>query len=456
LIVYFHLFKLIDFCIICKIFLFIFKKNPTLAATMINPTKEFLKNYSSLLLLLLGISFGTIVGIFMPTTVTLLKPLGDIFLNLIFAAVIPLIFFAIASSVGNIDGSQKLGKILGVMITVFMTIIVITACMTILAVYLFPVQQDVVTQTNVDELLQSSNDASWGDRFAQFVSVDEFYKLMSRQNMLAFVIFSFLLGLAAMRSGEAGKPFRQFLTGGNEVMKHFLILIMKVAPIGLGAYFAYQVAAIGDGLFELYAKPLALYYVLGAIYFVLFYSLYAYFAAGKLGVKTYWRYNIEPSITAVSTCSSIATMPVNIEAARKMGIPPVVANVVVPLGTTLHKNGSSMSSIVKIYVAFVIIGWDFFDPMTLLTAIGITVLVSIVAGGIPNGGYIGEILMISVYGLPTEAIPAVMIIGTLVDPMATLLNATGDNVAAMLTARFTQKEWKLSGTDSTAGPHISQ
>lgn len=448
--------KLREFSIICNIFLLLIKKNPTLAVTMINPKNEFLKNYSSLLLLLLGISIGTVIGIFMPSSVNWLKPLGDIFLNLIFAAVIPLIFFAIASSVGNIDGSQKLGKILGVMITVFMTFVVITACITIVAVYLFPVQQDVVTRTNVEELLQTAGGDNWGDRLAQFVSVDEFYKLMSRQNMLAFVIFSFLLGVAAMRSGEEGRAFRLFLSGGNEVMKHFLILIMKVAPIGLGAYFAYQVAAVGDGLFELYAKPLALYYVLGAIYFVVFYSLYTYFAAGKLGVKTYWRYNIEPSITAVSTCSSIATMPVNIEAARRMGIPPVVANVVIPLGTTLHKNGSPMSSIVKIYVAFVIIGWDFFDPMTLLTAVGITVLVSIVAGGIPNGGYIGEILMISVYGLPTEAIPAVMIIGTLVDPMATLLNATGDNVAAMVTARFTQKEWKLSGTYPSDGPHISR
>src|SRR5690606_222653 len=148
------------------------------------------------------------------------------------------------------------------------------------------------------------------------------------------------------------------------------------------------------------------------------------------------------------TCSSIATMPVNIVAARRMGIPPGIANIVVPLGATLHKNGSSMSSIVKIYVAFTIIGWNFFDPATLLTAIGITVLVSIVAGGIPNGGYIGEILMISVYGLPPEAIPAVMIIGTLVDPMATILNSTGDNVAAMLTAKFTQKGWKPAAPTS--------
>lgn len=429
---------------------------------MINPKREFLKNYSSLILLLLGIFLGTLIGIFIPQIVSWLKPLGDIFLNLIFAAVIPLIFFAIASSVANLDGSQKLGKTLMVMFSFFLITIIITAVVTIFAVWLFPVQQDFVSREGAEQLIAQSNTDSWGDRIVSFVSVDEFYKLLSRENMLAFVIFSFMLGIAGMRSGEKGAAFRSFLSSGNEVMKHLLLLIMKVAPIGLGAYFAYQVAAVGDGLFELYAKPLGLYYVLGALYFLIFYSIYAFIADGKNGVKTYWRYNAEPAATAVSTCSSIATMPVNIEAARKMGIPPGIANIVIPLGTTLYKNGSSMSSIIKIYVAFVIIGWDFFDPMTLITAVGITVLVSIVAGGIPNGGYIGELLMISVYGLPTDAIPAVMIIGTLVDPMATLLNATGDTVAAMVTGRFTLKKDSRSFTDPlpTAEPadepHISQ
>lgn len=429
---------------------------------MINPKREFLKNYSSLLLLLLGIFLGTLVGIFIPQVVSWLKPLGDIFLNLIFAAVIPLIFFAIASSVANLDGSQKLGKTLMVMFSFFLITIVITALVTIFAVWLFPVQQDFVSRDGVEELIAQTNTDSWGDRIVSFVSVDEFYKLLSRGNMLAFVIFSFMLGIAGMRSGEQGAAFRSFLSSGNEVMKHLLILIMKVAPIGLGAYFAYQVAAVGDGLFELYAKPLGLYYLLGALYFVIFYSLYAFIADGKNGVKTYWRYNAEPAATAVSTCSSIATMPINIEAARKMGIPPGIANIVIPLGTTLYKNGSSMSSIIKIYVAFVIIGWDFFDPMTLVTAVGITVLVSIVAGGIPNGGYIGELLMISVYGLPTEAIPAVMIIGTLVDPMATLLNATGDTVAAMVTGRFTLKKGsridtnQIKPVEPVDEPRISQ
>jgi len=397
---------------------------------------QFFQHYGSILLLLLGIVLGSVVGVFFPQAVTWLKPLGDVFLNLLFAAVVPLLFFAISSAVANIDGSQRLGRIISTMAGVFVSTIIIAALCTVVALWFFPIEAPEVPADTVNELLQDSPNDTWGDKLVRFVSVDEFYKLLSRENMLAFVIFSFLTGIAAMRSGEAGATFRKFLSSGNEVMKHLLILIMKIAPVGLGAYFAYQVGTIGPELFGFYAKPLGLYYVLGAFYFFVFFSIYAYVAGGKPGIDRFWRNNILPSATAISTCSSIATMPVNLAAAPRMGIPASVANVVIPLGTTLHKNGSSMSSIVKIYVAFVLIGRDFFEPTTLITALGITVLVSSVAGGIPNGGYIGEMLMISVYGLPTEAIPAVMIIGTLVDPMATLLNATGDTVAAMLVSRF--------------------
>lgn len=159
-------------------------------------------------------------------------------------------------------------------------------------------------------------------------------------------------------------------------------------------------------------------------------------AKGHNGFKSFWAHAAYPSLTALSTCSSFATMPANLQSASYMKIPDQISNIVIPIGTTLHKNGSSMSSIVKIYIAFLIIGRDFFDPVNLLLALGITVFVSVVAGGIPNGGYIGEMLMISVYQLPQEAIPAVMIIGTLVDPLATVLNAVGQLVASLFVSRF--------------------
>ena len=85
-------------------------------------------------------------------------------------------------------------------------------------------------------------------------------------------------------------------------------------------------------------------------------------------------------------------------------------------------------------------GKDFTSPSTILLPLGITVIVSIVEGGIPNGGYIGEVLAITVYGLPMEqALPVAMILGTLVDPIATLLNANGDVISSMLVSRFSEK-----------------
>lgn len=396
----------------------------------------FWQSYSNIILLLIGISFGSIVGIFFPNMVNFLKPVGDIFLNLLFVTVIPLVFFAIVTSVSSIEQGNKLGKILFAMMFTFLAFVLIAALFSIVAVYLFPTVRPTGNMATV--VVENITDTeSWGDRIVRFFSVGEFYMLLSRQNMLALLIFSFLVGISIRQSNpEKVKTFKSFIEGGNEIMKNLLLLIMKAAPIGLGAYIAYQVGTLGPQLVGFYAKPLAVYYGAGLVYFFVFFSLYAFIGRGSKGVTLFWRNNILPSFTAISTCSSLATMPVNLDAARKIGIPASVANVVIPIGTSIHKNGSSISSIVKIYVAFLLLGWEFFTFNNLIIALGITVFVSVVAGGIPNGGYIGEMLMISAYQLPQEAIPAVMIIGTLVDPLATVLNATGDTVAAMVTARL--------------------
>lgn len=402
--------------------------------------KQLIKNYSAIILLLTGIFAGSIVGILFPGAVEYLKPLGDIFLNLLFVSVVPLVFFAVANSIAAVEKEGKFGKIIISMIFTFLLFIVIAALFTIAAVYFFPTE---ALPSTSKEVLDSSADAdSWGDRIVRFFTVGEFTELFSRKNMLALLIFAFLTGTAARKSGDAGKHFTLFLASGYEVMKELLLIVMKAAPVGLGAYFAYQVATVGPQLFGFYAKPLGLYYAAGTVYFLVFFSIYAFMAKGKDGVQKFWKNNIYPTLTAISTCSSFATMPTNLVAAAKIGVPDSIANIVIPIGSTLHKNGSSMSSIIKIYVAFLIIGRDFFDPMNLLLALGITIFVSIVAGGIPNGGYIGEMLMISVYQLPVEAIPAVMIIGTLVDPLATVLNSTGDTVAAMFVTKISGEKFK--------------
>ena len=407
----------------------------------------FFKNYKSILLLLGGIIVGSILGLVFGKEVEVIKPLGDIFLNLLFTAIIPLIFFTIASSITNLEKSEKLGKLFIIIIGVFLTTVLISAIIMIVAVVLFPIHQDIVLATIP---LDAIPETSGGSQITQLLTASDFYELLSRKSMLALIIFSFLIGFATLQSGEKGNDFSKFLNSGNEVMKQLLHLIMKTAPIGLGAYFSYQVGIFGPQLFGAYAKPLGLYYAVCTVYFVVFFSLYAYIAGGTKGVSVFWKNNITPSLTALGTCSSIATIPANLEGAEKMKIPKHISNVVIPLGAPLHKDGSGMSSIIKIAIIFAMFGKDFTDPNTLLMALGITVIVSVVEGGIPNGGYIGEVLAITIYGFPMEqALPAAMIIGTLVDPIATLLNANGDLVSSMLITRISEgKKW-LTNTIAT-------
>jgi len=398
---------------------------------------NFLQSYSSILLLLGGIIVGSVFGLVFGEKVLVIKPIGDIFLNLLFTAIIPLIFFTIASSIASLERTEKLGRLFVIMIAVFLGTILISAVVMIAAVYLFPIHQDIII-TKIP--LENIKSGSVGDQIAQLLTVNDFFELLSRKSMLALIIFSFLIGFASLQSGEKGSAFRSFLDSGNEVMKQLLNIIMKMAPIGLGAYFAYQVGVFGPQLFGVYAKPLGVYYAACTFYFFVFFSIYALIAGGKRAFIVFWSNNITPSLTAVGTCSSIATIPANLEAAEKMGIPKHVRNLVIPLGAPLHKDGSSMSSILKITFLFAMFGKDFTEPSTILLALGITVIVSIVEGGIPNGGYIGEVLAITVYGLPMEqALPVAMILGTLVDPIATLLNANGDVISSMMVSRFSEK-----------------
>ncbi|MFA6082816.1 dicarboxylate/amino acid:cation symporter [Mucilaginibacter sp.] len=405
---------------------------------------NWIKNYSGMIWLITGIIAGTLAGILLGKRAEILKPIGDIFLNLLFVAVIPLVFFAIASAIGNMQSSQKLSRIMGVMSAVFLVTIIAAALLTIFALWLFPVGQSAFTS---GALPADAGKKLSGDEITQLFTTSEFFNLLSRKNMLAMIIFAILVGFGALKAGEKGKAFTQFLNAGNEVFKQVFGIIMKAGPIGLGAYFAYQVAVFGPSLFGTYAHILGIGYGVSLFYYAVFYSLYAFIAGGVKGIKRYWENNIIPSATAVGTCSSIATIPANLDAAKKMGISDVIAGITIPLFGTLHKDGSSISSILKMAVVFAMFGKGFDSAEIIIIALGMTILVSIVEGGIPNGGYVGELLFISAYGFPPEALPPAIIIGTLIDPVATLLNATGDTAAAMLVNRFAgEKQVKeLSG-----------
>jgi Na+/H+-dicarboxylate symporter len=396
-----------------------------------SPFRGFLKNYTGLLWLLGGVVVGSLLGLLFRERIQVIKPLGDVFLNLLFTAVIPLVFFAIASAIAGLAVSRESGRLIGVLILVFTGTVLISIVLAMLGLFLFPITQHIPAMASAALPAQEGV----GDQLVRLFTVGDFFELLSRKSMLALLLFSMLTGAAARRAGTGGEAFRAFLLSGNEVMKQLLHLIMKGAPIGLGAYFAYQVGVVGPQLFGIYSQTLLIAHGISLFYYVFAFTAYAWLAGGAGAVILYWKNNISPSFTALGTCSSIATIPANLEAAGKMGIPAAIGDVTIPLGASLHKEGSAIAAVVKVAVALALVhraiaGWD-----TILLAGLIALLVSVIEGGIPNGGYVGQLLIVSAYHLPPGVLPVIMIIGTLLDPIATLLNATGDTAAGMVIAR---------------------
>ena len=138
--------------------------------------KDILKNYSGIILLLGGIAVGSLIGIFFPDVVNHLKPLGDIFLNLLFVSVVPLVYFAVANSIASVEKGGKFGKIIFSMIFTFLLFILIAALFTISVVYFFPTE---ALPSNSQEIMENSAPESWGDRIVSFFTVSEFTELFS-------------------------------------------------------------------------------------------------------------------------------------------------------------------------------------------------------------------------------------------------------------------------------------
>ena len=173
----------------------------------------------------------------------------------------------------------------------------------------------------------------------------------------------------------------RLLANLNDIIMKFVGIIMLVAPIGLGAYFANLVATYGPEIIGDYGRSMLVYYPLCALYGVIFFPLYAFLAGGRRGVAAMVKNILRPAVTAFATQSSAATIPVNKEACDSIGVPKDVSDLVLPMGCTMHMDGSVLSSITKIAFLYGVFGMDFSGAGTYGMAIVVAILSAFVLSG---------------------------------------------------------------------------
>ncbi len=392
-----------------------------------------LEPYKSSIILLFALSLGGVIGIYIPELALKLQPIGKIFLNLLFMIIVPLVGVSVMSSIAGMTDLKKLGRILGVIFAVSIVMALIPAAGIVGLATLFDPAQGV-TITLTEDFKSGGGEMD----FVSMVTTSDFVGLLSKSNILALIIMSVIAGIAIGQSGEQGKKIAESLNGLNTVIMKIVSIIMIAAPVGLGCYFAATMASQDSQLLLTFARAIAMFFAATLVYFVIGSCFYSWIGGGMPAVRAFWKNAIEPSATALGTCSSLGTLPVSIRAAKAMGINKDIVDISLPLLVNLNKGGVAMIAALKIVFIYSILGLDFTIETFFLTML-ISVLSAIIVGGVPGGAFLGEIFIVTTLGLPLETIPMLVVLGTITDAPATLINVIHDLNATQIVERFTGK-----------------
>ena len=409
--------------------------------------KSFFKNYGFILFMLTGIVAGCLVGALKPSLGSKLAPLGTVFINLMFCVVVPMVFCSIASAISNMSSAKRAGKVMGITIATFLVTAAIAAVIMYLLVRFFPVVTGdyKATEGTVDSTLGVA------DMIINFFTKPDFVELLSRKAILPLIIAAVFFGFGVQMSGGKESMVAKLLDNLTACLMNVVKIITYYAPIGFFGFFASLVATYGPDLIGDYSRTLIVYYVLSFVYMFVFFPIYARFGGGKGAVKVMWKHLFRPAAVSFGTCSSVATIPTNMEVCEETGVSKEVSNIVVPIGATMHMDGSAMSAIIKVAFLFGVFRPDFGTGEAIL-AIIIAVFSSVAMSGIPGGGGTGELVLCTLF-FPDQlavAFPIALAIGNLVDPPATMVNSAGDYVATYIVSRFVEgKDWlqkKIGGS----------
>ena len=409
--------------------------------------KKFWSNYKQTIILLAALIIGAIVGLVYGEKAAVLSPFGDLFMNLMFVIIVPLIFLTITTSIAKIKQPKRLGKVITTIFGVFIVTTLISVVIGLVTTFTFelvnPKDSAAIVATLTSDAETEKVELNILERTVQAISTGDFVNILSKDNIIPLVIISILVGLAISKVGKDADPFLNVLEAANKVVLKLVDFIFIYAPIGLGCYFAALIGTFGASIATGYLKTFIIYTVVAILFYFIIYTLYAFIAAGKKGVKAFWKNILPATATSISTCSSAASIPVNIKCAKAIGVSDDIAETTVPLGTSFHKDGSVIGSVFKIMFLVYLFGTDVTSFAGIAQVIGVALIANLLVTAVPvGGGTISEMMIITMMGFPPAALPILTIIATIIDPPATMLNVVGDTSSSMLVSRIVDgKNW---------------
>ena len=388
--------------------------------------------YSIIIAVILGATTGWIMG----EEALMFSWMGTLFLNALKMVVVPLIVAAIITGVSSLGDVREIGKPGGITIVFFLSTMLIAASVGMILAGIFVPGGDFYLVPNEVVAMNIDNSATFGDVILGLISPN-IIASAANMELLQLIVFSIIFGAALTVTGEKGRVVSNFFESLNNTVMVMVGWIMYLSPLGIFALVATPIAEAGGGeavIATFAAVGGYVLTVLGGIIVQASILLILLIFIARRGPK--YLGEISPALlTAFSTSSSSATVPLSMDCAEGAGLKKGPVRFVIPLGSTVNMNGTAVyQGVATIFLAQVY-GLEVSFSSYIIIALA-TALAAIGSAGIPQGGHIMTLMVFSIVGIPAEGFGLIVGVDWFLDRSRTTLNVWGDLVGAAVLDRF--------------------
>ena len=390
----------------------------------------------------IGMLAGILVGLLFighpDIPATYLKPFGTIYINLLKFLVVPVVFFSIADGVISLQDLKRVGSVGAKTFVYYMFTTALAVVIGLCVVNLFKDMFPALPSAELTNLEYQAKEAPSVMDVIVAIFPSSFFKPMVEADMLPLIVTSVLVGAGVLAADEKGKMIGTAINCMAEVIMQVMMMIIKLTPFGVFCLMTDVVAANGASIVGTLALVIGIAYLGYILHVVIVYGFSVRFLSGMNPI-TFFKGMAPAMITAFTTTSSNATLPVNMECCNKLGAEPEISSFVLPLGATINMDGTAIyQAVATVFIASCYgVSLTLADmAMVVLTA----TLASVGTAGVSGAGMIMLAMVLETVGLPVEGIAIIAGVDKIFDMGRTTLNITGDATCAIWISKLEQKK----------------
>lgn len=383
--------------------------------------------------IMIGFVLGILVGLVFGPQAAVLNPLGTILTRLLTMVVAPMVLCLLVVAAADVGDGKKLGRMGVKTVAAFLISTAFAIVVGLFFANLFHVGTGVDLSGTVPAVKKSTQDVSLIGTLVNIIPSNPFQSL-AQQNLLQIISFALILGFCLMKMGSKGEPLLNIFRVGKEVMGDLTNRVLEFTPYGVFGLMATVVGKNGSAIMIPYLKCIAALYLSGFLYVIIVQAGVMGGLIGHISPLRFLRTMKEAMAFVFATCSSVATIPINLKCTKNLGVDEDTANFIIPFGAVMNMNGTAIYEAVAVVFTAEIFGIHLSATDQLMVMVSAT-LAAIGTAGIPGSGLVMLTIVLSAAHLPMEAIGLLAGIDRILNMGRVIPNIVGDAASAVVIAK---------------------